>query len=378
MTRNNICESYPQIELLYNNSDNMICESRYIYKVVKDPDGSRHDCVYNPDCGYPFPPYRKGLALFSAAHLPEKITVFGMGQMTQDVYNADALNKLLAKTVITRTLKEITGRDIHTIIQNNVEFAPEDRAVYKLAVKEFAQIRWKYFNSTGNSRKDAGLRLAQQIKLMLRITAAPDSIKEYEGGIPAKQQAMIDLIKSWGNERVAIGVRHYTTLDSMANAIRATMPDRPVIEMTGKKMTLKRRKTAIAQLGATTNGILICTQQALSSSMNIDEFDKACIPELHWNNVGMSQWYMRFVRYDSERDKEIHFFTYAGSIESNLLHMVINKEKLNLFMKHQMPEDAELFKKFGVDYDLFSMLMTCEIDDDGNFKIRWGEQEIVS
>jgi trans-aconitate methyltransferase len=378
MTRNNICEAWSQLELLYNNSDNMLCESTYLYEVKNGPDGSYHSSYYNSDCGNPFPPYKKGYALFSAAHLPERITVFGAGQMTQDVYNAGDLRKLLAKTVITRTFKEITGRDIRGIKQNNVEFAPEDRKVYRLAVKEFERMRWEYFNSTGSSRKDAGLKLAQQIKLMLRITAAPDSVKEYEGGIPAKQQAMIELIKSWENERVAIGVRHYTTLDSMARAVRSEMPGRPVIEMTGNKMSLKRRKTAIAELAKTTNGILICTQQSLSSSMNIDEFDKACIPELHWNNVGMSQWYMRFVRFDSERDKEIHFFTYAGSIESNLLHMVINKEKLNLFMKEQMPEDTELFAEFGVDYDLFGMLMTCEIDDDGKFKIRWGDQEIVS
>ncbi len=57
----------------------------------------------NPYYGQPIPAYKKGYSLFSASHLPEKITVFGIGQRTQDIYNADVLDTLLGKTVITRT-----------------------------------------------------------------------------------------------------------------------------------------------------------------------------------------------------------------------------------------------------------------------------------
>ena len=55
---------------------------------------------------------------------------------------------------------------------------------------------------------------------------------------------------------------------------------------------------------------------------------------------------------------------------------LINKEKLNLFMKNQETAEDEVMRRFGVNYDLLSMLMTCEIDEDGNFQIRWGEQTI--
>jgi hypothetical protein len=376
-TRNNINEFWPQLELLYNNSENMICESQYIYEVVKNGDGSTsHKSVYNPDFGKPFPPYKKGYSLFSAVHLPEKVTVFGTGQKTQDIYNAENLKELLAKTVITRTFEEVSGKKICNIIQHNVEFSPEDETVYAKAVKEFAELRWNYFNSTGNSRKDSMMRLIQQIKLLLRITAAPDSIKEYEGDRPEKLQKVVSLLSSWENERPAVGVRHYATLSTYEAGIRAELPNRPLFIVTAKKASLSKRKRILAEMAETTNGILLCTQQSLSSSINADHVDKAIIPEMHWNNAAMSQWYRRFVRFDSTRLKEIHFVTYAGSIESNLLHMVINKEKLNLFMKDQMPEDAEILEKFGVDYDIFSMLMTREIDDDGHFQIRWGEQTI--
>lgn len=49
----------------------------------------------------------------------------------------------------------------------------------------------------------------------------------------------------------------------------------------------------------------------------------------------MSQFYMRFVRYNSTEWKDIYFVTYGDSIESNLMQMVMAKEKINLFMKGQ-------------------------------------------
>lgn len=51
-----------------------------------------------------FPPNKHGYTLFSSCHLPEKPTVFGIGERTQDIYNADILDDILAKTVITRHL----------------------------------------------------------------------------------------------------------------------------------------------------------------------------------------------------------------------------------------------------------------------------------
>ena len=86
---------------------------------------------------------------------------------------------------------------------------------------------------------------------------------------------------------------------------------------------------------------------------------------------------MRFVRYNSTEWKDIYFVTYAGSIESNLMQMVMAKEKINLFMKGQDANLDEIYDRFGVDYDLLSLLMYREQDEKGNFHIRWGEQKIA-
>ncbi len=115
------------------------------------------------------------------------------------------------------------------------------------------------------------------------------------------------------------------------------------------------------------NGILLCTQQSLPSSVNFEFVNKIVIPEMHYNNAGMSQFYMRFVRYTSTEKKDLYFPIYIGSLESNLMQMVLAKEK----------DMDEIYAKFGVDYDLLSTLMTRETDDEGHLRIHWGEQKIA-
>ena len=109
-TRNNISEFAPQLELLYNNSINMISWCYCIYQYDKGED--ELTSKPNPMYGRPIPAYKAGYRLFAKSHLPEKTTVFGIEERTQDIYNADELNDILAKTVITRTFEEVTGKEV--------------------------------------------------------------------------------------------------------------------------------------------------------------------------------------------------------------------------------------------------------------------------
>lgn len=374
-TRNNISEFAPQLELLYNNSANMLSWCSEIYRRER---GSDELCPEeNPYFGQPIPAYKKGYALFSASHLPEKITVFGVGQRTQDIYNADVLSEILEKTVITRTFEEVTGKEIRRLHQVPVPFSEPEREVYRQAMEEFYRMRWNYFESTGNSRKDSMMQLIQQIVLLLRISAAPNTVVEYTGGLPAKLQKVIEMVQEWDNEIVAIGVRHKVVLDAYKDALETAFPDRPLFVVTGATTTFAKRRALRRTLKESGNGILLCTQQSLPSSVNFEYVNKVIIPELHYNNSRMSQFYMRFVRYTSTEWKDIYFVTYSGSIESNQMQMVLAKEKINLFMKGQDTDLDEIYERFGVDYDLLSLLMYREEDEDGHFHIRWGEQLIA-
>ena len=375
-TRNNISEFAPQLELLYNNSINMLCWSPNTYRFDRR-EQRIVESAGNDFYGRPIPAYKKGYRLFASCHLPERPTVFGVGERTQDIYNADALDGILAKTVITRTFEEIVGKEIRRIHQVPMRFASEERAVYTRFIEEFDKLQRNYFASTGNHRKDAMLKLIQQITLLLRVSAAPDTLDEYAGGTPVKVMTAVNMAAGWNNETVAIGVRHKAVLDSYARAFKEYLPDRPLFVVTGTDTSFAQRKALRKTLKESKNGILLCTQQSLPSSVNFEYVNKIIIPELHYNNASMSQFYMRFVRFTSTEHKDIFFLTYAGSLESNLMQMVVAKEKINLFMKGKDAGMDEIYKKFGIDYDLLTLLMRYEEDKEGHFHIRWGEQKIA-
>ncbi|WP_304634354.1 SNF2-related protein [uncultured Oscillibacter sp.] len=374
-TRNNISEFAPQLELLYNNSINMItwCSEIYSY----DKENEYMDSDSNDYYGRPIPAYKRGYSLFSSCHLPEKPTVFGIGERTQDIYNANELNDILGKTVITRTFEEVTGKEIRRIHQVPLAFTPEEEAVYNIVMKEFHKVQREYFASTGNSRKDAMLRLMQQITLMLRVAAAPNTLKEYYGDTPLKIMTAVEMAAQWEQEIVAIGVRHQNVLNAYAEAFREYLPDRPLFTVTGSTRTFAQRRALRKTLRDSGNGILLCTQQSLPSSVNFEYVNKILIPEMHFNNSGMSQFYMRFIRFTSKEYKDIYFLNYTGSLESNLLQMVMAKEKINLFMKGQDTDLDQIYEKFGVDYNLLALLMRREVDEEGKFQIRWGDQQIA-
>jgi len=378
VTRNNISEIAPQLELLYNNSYNMISWAKELNFFCKSSDRENTlECIQNPFYGKPIPAYKTGYKLFAESHLPERITVFGEGKKTQDIYNADVLREILSYSVITRTFEEITGKEIRRIHQIPVSFAPAEQKVYQMALEEFCSMRERYFALTGNSRKDSMMALIQQIRLLLRISAAPNTVAEYEStDTPVKIKKVCDMLEEWSDEIVVIGVRHMIVLNTYAAEIRKRFPDRKLFVVTGSNTTLTKRQKLRQELKGSGNAVLLCTQQCLPSSVNFEFVNKVIIPELHYNNARMSQFYMRFVRFTSTEWKDIYFVTYSGSIESNLMQMVLSKEKLNLFMKGQDVDLDEVYKRFGVDYDLLSLLMTRELNQNGELVISWGKQNI--
>lgn len=379
-TRNNISEFAPQLELLYNNSVNMTSCVEYIYNYSNRDKGEDGKPMLtqeeNPYYGCPIPAYREGYRLFSSSHLPEKVTVFGIGQKTQDIYNAKELSDILDRTVITRTFEEVSGKDIVNLQQVTVDFTPTERAVYQKAIERFEEMRGAYFASTGNSRKDAMMKLIQQITLLLRISAAPNTVREYVGGTPAKIEKVLDMLSEMDDQIVAIGVRHKAVVKKYKEAIEERFPDRSLFIVTGDTTTLAKRRALRKTLRESGNGILLCTQQSLPSSVNFEYVNKVIIPELHYNNSQMSQFYFRFIRYTSTNKKDVYFVTYRGSLESNQMQMVLAKEKINWFMRGKDADLDEIYDRFGVDYDLMGMLMQREEDEEGHFRIRWGEQSV--
>lgn len=372
-TRNNIAELYSQFELLYNNSVNMVCWNPQVYHENKEREIEEEN---NTDYGTPFPAFR-GHVLFRACHCPGKATVFGIEKQNQDVYNKEELSELIGKTVITRKFRDFAGEK-YKIQTHTVSPSDGEREVYRVIIEEFCRICELYYNSTGDAKKDAGLRLMRQIKLLIKACSVPHLIEGYSGdGIPNKTKYIEKLVRKIPG-KVAVGCTSIAAFDLYENHLRKCFPDRPVFVVKGD-VAFKRRQNIVTEFDSTINGILICTQQSLSSSVNIPACNQVILESLQWNIPRMEQFYFRFIRLDSKEMKDVHYVTYEDSVEQNLMALVLTKERLNEFIKTgEVKEQSEIFEEFDITMSVIDSLLVRTQDREGKIHISWGSQRTAN
>jgi hypothetical protein len=370
-TRNNINELYPQLELLYNNSANMICRCPDFYSENKNR-------VIESECndyyGCPFPP-RRGANLFKGCFSPGKASVFGIEKQNQDIYQKTELSELINKTILTRKFKEFAGEK-YTVHTYPVKPGDGEREVYRIIMEEFHRICGLYFNSTGDSRKDASLQLVCQINLLIKACSTPNYMTGYFGGqFPNKTTAIGKLIADMQG-KVAIGCTSLLALDMYEEYLSIQFPERQLFIIKGD-VDFKKRQAIIDRFEATTNGILVCTQQSLKSSANIPTCNDVILESLQWNIPKMEQFYFRFIRLDSKEHTHVYFVTYEDSIEQNLMALVLTKERLNEFIKTgEIKDESDIFDEFDISPSIIESLLTKEPDEKGRSFIRWGRQKV--
>ena len=371
-TRNNIAELYSQFELLYNNSVNMTCWCDSIYHENKD---KAIECENNPHYGKPFPAFR-GHILFKSCHCPGKATVFGIEKQNQDIYNKEELFELIGKTIITRKFRDFAGEK-YRIRTHTVSPSKGEHEVYRVIIEEFCRICELYYNSTGDTKKDAGLRLMRQIKLLIKACSVPHLISGYYGDdYPSKTRYIDSLIRKIRG-KVAIGCTTLAALELYEHHIRECFPDRPIYVVKGD-VSFKKRQCIVKEFDSTINGILICTQQSLSSSVNIPSCNDVILESLQWNIPKMEQFYFRFIRLDSKEMKDVHYVTYEDSVEQNLMALVLVKERLNEFIKTgEVKEQSEIFEEFDITMSVIDSLLIRTKDSEGKIHISWGSQRIT-
>jgi hypothetical protein len=188
---------------------------------------------------------------------------------------------------------------------------------------------------------------------------------------------VIETIKDKKFKKLAIGCIRVESVFEYGKVLREAFPEKDIYIVTGATHSIAQRKELIKKLENSDNYILVTTQQSLQSSLNINFIDDVLIVEMQYNLSKMSQFFFRFIRFDSVNFKNVYFITYEYSIESNLLQLIINKEKLNRVMKSKLEDDEKLYKEMGIDFDVFEMLHYKEKDKDGVTKTIWKQQEIL-
>jgi SNF2 family DNA or RNA helicase len=370
-TRNNITELYSQLEILYNNSMNMICFCPDIYPENREKEIESKENEYY---GQPFPA-RNGANLFRYCFCPAKTTVFGIEKQNQDIFNKEHLAELIGKTVITRKFKEFAG-DKYEVKTHTVQPSVGETAVYRTILEEFCRICNRYFDSTGDSRKDAALRIVRQIKLLIKACSVPNEMEGYFGDkYPSKTREIAKLLFRIRG-KVAIGCTTLAALDMYKRFVAERFPARELFVIEGD-VSFKRRQKIIDKFEATENGVLVCTQQSLKSSANIPSCNDVILESLQWNIPKMEQFYFRFIRLDSKEKTFVRFVTCEESIEQNLMALVLTKERLNEFIKTgEVKEQSDIYEEFDISQSVIESLLKREKDKEGKFYISWGRQRV--
>jgi len=374
-TRNSINEIYTQLELLNNNSTGFTSQAEWSYYVNGEGLLVRRPNIY---VGRPFPA-GVGSGVFKGCFCPMKSTVFGIQKDNQDVFNEQELRQMICKTIITRKFEEIVGdkkysRHLHQVKQNQAE-----KALYGKLMKDFLAVCYDFYTSTGNARKEAGLRLVRQMQVLIKATSVPHKMKHYKGtDKPAKFEAVRNLVAGWPNELVTVGTTLKSSAQSYLHYLAEAFPNRKMFYIDGE-MPVTTRKKILLLFKASKNGVLAATQQSLKSSLNIPYCNKCIVESLQWNIPKISQFYFRFIRYDSTNHTEIHFVNYENTIELNLMALLMAKERLNDFIKTTNRSSTnDIYDEFGVDINILSMLIQKNYDEDGKLFLTWGQQKIAS
>lgn len=371
ITRNAIRESYAQLLLLYNSSTLFTSDARVVYEQGKDGDLEPKN---NPLWGEPYV-HREGLKNFTAAYNPTRATVFGIQKQVQDVHNLESLSELIKRTVIRRSFNEVVGEGRYSIKQHTVTFTPPERELHEKLIKEFHEFL-AYFEDTGNSRKEAGLRAVRQLRLLIESCLHPHLFKEWTGnGHATKFHATRDLIQSLDkNERILLGVPRRQVfgmnyLEHWADFLEPT--GRQAHQVHGG-MSFNQRNDTIREFLHAPGAILIASMEALRSSVNLRGTRHVIMPALGWNLSRIHQFAYRIIRMDSEEPSQMHFVTYANSIETNLWQLLMSKEVGNMAVAEgRVPTTEEISQSLEIDPQLLQNILGKERDEEGNLKLTW-------
>ena len=372
--RNEIGELYSQLEILYNNSINLICECENLYRENKE--GSIIKDYQNTD-NYMKPFNAKtGYSTFKYAYSPCKSSVFGIKKSNQDVYNMNHLRKLIEKTIITKTFKEIVGEDKYTIETIKVKQNESEKELYSQIMKEFYTMVNQYFRSTGNYKKDAILKIVRQMQLLIKSTSIPNKFKEYNNlHTPNKQKYILNMIKK-NNEKIMLGTVFIDACYTYYSLIKKEIKDRPVFLIKGD-VSFKARNEIIKQFETSDNGILISTQQSLKSSVNIPSCNFVIVESLQWNIPTLQQFYYRAIRMNSKETTQVKIVAYDNTIQLNMLALLMAKEQINDYIRTlEYREKDEIYEEFGIDMGILNGIIEKSYDEEGRSYLSWGEQQI--
>ena len=311
----------------------------------------------NPDYLEPYPPFR-GYGLFRRSHAPAKTTVLGQRRQIPEIANREALTAFLATIRSRLTLKDLLGRDplIPKVI--NIQATAAESALYQKILKETSIfIRRELDAAHLENRKANQLAIAHAIRLLQQACSIPKKYPEFQESRQAKVDYIVAECLKGTHSHTAIGTIWKPAAFEIAHHIRDNTAF-PVFVYTGEE-SMPKRRALLDQFAAAPQAVLITTQQALRSSVNIRCVSKVIAESLPWNFSALGQYARRFVRYDSEHQSvKLELLVTQNTIEERILGLNLRKETIALTAAGDLIDDEldPILDAYGVNTSTLMLL----------------------
>jgi hypothetical protein len=344
--RNTAAELFTQLEIIFGGSPAFQCVAPHL--IGEDKDGR---LVYELNAAHlePYAPFR-GYGLFRRCHAPTKTTVLGQRRDIPEITNREQLQAFLSTIRSRLTLEDVLGYDPVLPRVVNITAMPAETALYHNILKNTCTFIRRELSPLGqNSRKFNQLAIAHAIRLLQQSCSTPRKFPEFTGQTQSKLEYILSQCEERSHSHIAVGTIWRVAALEIAEVIQQRSQT-PVFLYTGDE-SMAQRQRVLTAFENTPRAVLVTTQQALRSSVNIRSVSKVIAESLPWNFSSLGQYARRFARYDSQhKTVELDLLVTENTIEERILGLNIRKEIVALVAAGDSLDDDQdpILDKYGV------------------------------
>jgi hypothetical protein len=356
LARNSAAELFCQLDLVFAGSPFFRCVGPVSWEW--DSETKEFLETSNPHFGNWYPPFR-GLPAFRETHAPRKPTVLGEHRNIPAVVNPEELRRFLGFVRSRLRLADLIGRNPVRVATKTLEMSPSERTLYELIVENARCLVLREIDlAKQQSRKASQLALARAIRLLQQACSIPEKFPEFSGGTTEKTRYIAHRCRLGEASHIAIGTIWKEAASTLAQHLRLDK-SREVFVFDGEASFAARRRV-IAAFTASSRAVLVTTQQAIRSSVNIPVVSEVIAEALPWNFASLEQWARRFVRYNSQWSQvQVELLICRKTIEERILGLLLRKDVVSYTTSGDdlLENEDELFEKYGIKHGDLEMLV---------------------
>ncbi len=375
-TRNNAIEAYNQLELLLNNSTAFLCE----VPELQEYDQTTNEYVNRPNPLYQLPyPARGGHNTFRKNFSPKKTTVFGAHKTNQELYNKQALDRLIRAVRLRRRFDEVRPAGVtYDIQQVTVPMLPAEVRVYEYIFEQFAQLVEKEYRQQHDGRVARMLVIMRQITALLQAVSHPWTFPGYEGPeISSKMQRVIEIIRDNPDKKIMFGSPWKQTAERYAQILAR---DFDVISL-HSEMSITKRNALLQEYRQGDAQVLVSTLGVLKAGVNIPEAEIVITDSYPWNFAQLSQYFFRAIRLNATNHTQVYCLSNEGSFDTNVFNLLLAKERVNTFIQDsQTIEASDVAEHFGVNEEMLTAaIQLTKQKSEGKTRsvVTWGDSVVT-